>query len=447
MTVRPDPPDLDFPRALLAARREHLLQSIGSGVAVLCAAPELRKSRDTEVRFRQDSDFFYLTGFGEPDAVAVLSPHDPEGRFTLFVRPRDPEREVWNGRRAGIEGALEAFGADAAYPIGELAEHLRELLEPADRIWYELGSRPAMDRLLTELVVGFRRTRPRSGRGPTGIADPGDLLHPMRRVKDPVELERMRVAAEIAAKGHLAAMRVARPGVGEWEMEAALEGVFRRAGARGPAYPSIVGSGPNATVLHYVANERRAREGDLVLIDAGAEWGMYASDITRTFPVSGRFSAPQRALYEVVLAAEEAAVATVRPGVRFAEVHDAAVRTLVDGLLELGLLRGAADSLIEEGSYKRFFMHQTSHWLGLDVHDVGPYREGDESVVLEPGMVLTVEPGIYVAEDADDVPAEFWGIGIRIEDDLVVTEGGHEVLTRGVPVAQEEVEALVGSGG
>jgi Xaa-Pro aminopeptidase len=427
-----------------AQRRERFLERIGAGVAVLPAAQVRFKSRDTEIRFRQDSDFFYLTGFTEPEAVAILTPHDDERRFTLFVRPRNPEREVWDGRRAGVEGVLERFGADAAYPIEELNDHLKELLEPADRILYALGAEPATDRRIVELVSGFRRSRQRSGRGPVVVEDPGAVLGEMRVIKDEDELARLRRAARITAAGHRAAMAAARPGVGEWELEAVLEATYRGHGAAGPAYPSIVGTGPNATTLHYVANDRRAGESDLVLIDAGAEWRMYVADITRTFPASGRFSPAQRRVYELVLAAEEAAIAAVQPGAPFSAIHDAALGVLVPGMIELGLLEGEPGALIEEGAHKRFYMHQTSHYLGLDVHDVGLYAFDGEPVPLRPGMVLTVEPGLYIAADAEDVPDELRGIGIRIEDDVLVTDTGHEILTRDVPVAPDEIEALVG---
>lgn len=440
-------PDLSgFPPEAFRARRERYLQRAGGAVTVLPAAADRHRSRDTELRFRQDSDFHYLTGFPEADAVAVLSPHEAERRFTLFVRPRDPEREAWSGARLGVEGALERFGADAAYPLDELDAHLRDLLLPAEEVVYALGAHPEMDRRITTLLGGFRRTRPRTGAGPLAIRDPDTLLAEMRLVKEPAELDLHRRAARITADAHRAAMRAARPGVGEWELEGLLDGHFRAAGGGGPAYPTIVGSGTGATVLHYVANDRRARDGDLVLIDAGAEVGMYAADITRTFPVSGRFSPAQRAVYEVVLEAEEAALAAVRPGASVLEAHDAAVRVLTRGMVELGLLAGDVDERVRDGGYRRFYMHQTSHWLGLDVHDVGPYRRaGGEPVLLEPGMVLTIEPGIYVPESAEDVPAELRGIGVRVEDNAVVTADGHEVTTRGVPVSVAEVEALVGS--
>jgi Xaa-Pro aminopeptidase len=426
------------------ARRERFLQAIGNGVAVLVAAPELVKSRDTEILFRQNSDFFYLTGFLEPGAVAVLTPHDTL-RFNLFVRPRDPERETWNGKRAGVEGALERFGADAAYPIDELDERLKDLVEPADALWYAVRADGGqMDARMLALLAGFRGTRPRAGKGPWDLRDPAQVLDGMRLIKEPGELALMREAADLAARGHLAAMRAGRPGVGEWEIQALLDQTFRsHSASSGTSFPAIVGSAANGTVLHYVTNERRIEEGDLVLVDAGAEVGFYCSDITRTFPASGRFTAPQRAVYEVVLAALEAGIEAVRPGAGVKEVHEASRRVLVQGMIDLKLLEGEPEKLIEEETFKRFFMHNTSHWLGLDVHDPGQYTErSGESVALRPGMVLTVEPGLYIPADAENVPAELRGIGIRLEDDVLVTDDGHEILTRAVPVDPDEVERI-----
>ncbi|HYJ79502.1 MAG TPA: aminopeptidase P N-terminal domain-containing protein [Longimicrobiaceae bacterium] len=428
-----------------ARRRDRFMAAIGDGVAVLASAPELVRSRDTAIRFRQDSYFHYLTGFDEP-GVAILTPHDPAHRLTLFVRPRDPDREVWDGARAGVDGARERYGADAAYPLAELGQRLKELVEPASELFYALGSSPRLDGRIVALLKEFRLKRSRSGKGPADVRDPSLILDAMRVVKGPEEVELVRRAARLSAQGHLAALRAAHPGVGEWELEAAIESTFRAAGPDcGPAYPSIVCSGPNATVLHYAALDRRAAAGELVLIDAGAAVSLYCGDITRTFPVSGRFTAPQRAVYDVVLAALEAGIAAVRPGAPFSDLHAAVLRVLVEGMVELGLLSGEVDALIEQEGYKRFYMHQTSHWLGLDVHDAGDYRaRAGDWLPLRPGMVLTVEPGLYVAADAEDVPDELRGIGVRIEDDVLVTEGGHEVLTRDVPVAAEELEALIG---
>ncbi|HEX8832018.1 MAG TPA: aminopeptidase P N-terminal domain-containing protein [Longimicrobium sp.] len=427
-------------------RRERFLEAIGGGVAILCALPELVKTRDTDIRYRPDSDLFYLTGFAEPGAVAVLTPHDEEHRFTLFVRARNPEREQWDGPRAGPEGASERFGATAAYPLSELDERLKALVEPAEAIVYSLGSDAAMDGRVTEILRGFRRTRPRSGKGPADVREPATVLDRMRAIKEPAELDQIRASAEISARAHAAAMRMARPGAGEWELEARIDHTFRAAGPTAEtAFPTIVGSGPNATVLHYVDNARRLEDGDLVLIDAGAALGLYCSDITRTFPANGRFTPAQREVYEVVLAAEEAAIAAIRPGAPFTAIHEAARRILVQGMIDFGLVAGTVDEVIEARAHQRFFMHQTSHFLGLDVHDVGAYANADGTpVALEPGMVLTVEPGLYIPA-ADDVPERYRGIGVRIEDDVIVTPAGHEVITRAVPVDPDEIEALVGT--
>ncbi|HEX8395657.1 MAG TPA: aminopeptidase P N-terminal domain-containing protein [Longimicrobium sp.] len=427
------------------ARRERFLDAIGEGVAVLAAAPELIKSRDTDVRYRQNSDFYYLTGFLEPGAVAVLTPHDPEHRFTLFVRPRDPERETWTGARAGVEGAVERFGADQAYPIADLGEHLKGLIEPADALWYALSADGnEMDARMIRLVTGFRGTRHRTGKGPFDIRDPAAVLDRMRVIKEPGELERIREAAALSARGHLAVMRAGQAGVGEWELEALLDGMFRAAAPdSGTAYPSIVGSGANATVLHYVTNDRRIGEGELVLVDAGADAGFYCGDITRVFPASGRFSEAQRKIYDIVHAALDAGIAAARPGEPVSGIHEAARAVLVQGMIDLGLLEGTVEDAIDSEAFKRFFMHNTAHYLGLDVHDAGPYRERDGTPVpLQPGMVLTVEPGLYIPADADDVAEELRGIGIRLEDNVIITADGCEVITRGVPVAAEEVQAV-----
>jgi Xaa-Pro aminopeptidase len=443
MTAPSPMPAEPFPPEVFRHRREQLLARTGEAAIVVPSAPELRRSRDTEVRYRPSTDLYYLTGFPEPGALAVIGSRDGAPHLTLFTRPRDPERETWDGPRLGPERARELFGADDAYPIHELDERLPGLLRAAPVVHYPAGLTEALDRRMIDALVRARGARQRSGVGPTRLADLDSVLGGLRRVKEPAELERMRVAARIAAQGHRAAMAAARPGVGEWEMEAALEGTFRALGAAGPAFPSIVGAGGNATILHYVANSARAAAGDLVLIDAGAEHAMYCSDVTRTFPVSGRFGGPQRDLYEVVLAAEEAAIAACRPGEPVGGVHDAAVRVLVDGMVRLGILRGEADALIAEGAYKRYYMHQTSHWLGLDVHDAGLYREEGRPVPLEEGMVLTVEPGLYLPAGDEDVPPHFRGLGIRIEDDVAIGAGGPELLTRDVPVTVEEIEALL----
>jgi Xaa-Pro aminopeptidase len=435
------------PPEVFRARRERLLERAGGGVVVVGSSPQQYRSRDTEVPYRQNTDLYYLTGIEEPEALAILTPHDDAHRFTLFLRPRDPERERWNGPRMGVEAAKSELGADAAYPIEQVEEQGAALLGAAERVFYPVGTDAGLDRRMLDLVSRARRVRPRTGVGPTALVELDGILAGMRLVKDGHEIERMRTAGAIAAAGHRAVMARARAGLGEWELQAVLEGTFRSFGATGPAFPSIVGAGSNATFLHYTRNERRIAEGELVLVDAGAEWGMYCSDITRTFPASGTFTPPQRALYELVLAAENAAIEEVRPGALITAPHDAAVRVLVEGMLSLGILTDAsADAAIESGSYRRFYMHQTSHWLGLDVHDVGAYRQDGAPVTLEPGIVLTIEPGLYLAPESEQVPDAYRGIGIRIEDSVLVTDYGRELLTRDVPVDPDEVERLVGAG-
>jgi Xaa-Pro aminopeptidase len=442
----PDGPAGPMPAGFHRRNRERLLQALAEqgGAAVVHAAPELVLGRDTDVPYRPSGDLYYLTGCEEPACVAVLSPAADGPRFTLFVRPRDPEGEAWTGSRIGVEGALERFGADEAHPIGEIHDRLPALLRGAERVFFPFGADPRLDRRMTAVVATGRRALQRSGAGPRALEDLEWLLAPLRLVKSAEEIERTRAAAEIAALAHRAAMARARPGVGEWEIEAVVDGTARAHGG-GPAFPSIVGSGVNATVLHYTANDRRTRDGDLLLVDAGAQWGRYCSDVTRTFPVGGRFTPPQRRVYDIVLAAEEAGIAAARAGEPATAVHDAALRLLVDGMIRLGLLPSQdVDAAIENGGYRRYYMHQTSHWIGLDVHDVGQYRHGGAPVALEPGMLLTVEPGLYIP-DAEDVPAEYRGVGVRIEDTVLVGTDRPEALTRGVPVQPEEVERLVGA--
>ena len=431
---------------MFAARRKKLLEAMGpDAVAILIGARMVTRSADTHFPFRQDSDFWYLTGFDHPNATAVLrSDGGPE--YTLFVEPRDPDAETWTGYRPGVEGARRDYDADEALPNTELANRLPDLLAAARRVYHVLGRDPALDAQIAAICDGMR-LRSRQGRvPPDAIVDPRGAVHEMRLRKEPAELDVMRRAAAISEEGHREAARLAQPGAFEYELEAALEHGFRRRGARGPAYTTIVGSGANATVLHYVRNDQKLREGELVLVDAGCELGFYASDVTRTYPIGGRFGGAGRAVYEVVLAAQEAALARCRPGATLPEVHDTAVRRLVEGMRELGLLAGSTDEIVAKESYRRFYMHQTSHWLGIDVHDVGVYRPGGAPRPLEPGMVFTVEPGLYVAPSLEDVDPRWRGIGVRIEDDVVVTADGCEVLTAAIPKAPEELEALVAEG-
>lgn len=422
--------------ALLARRRQRFLQQLGGAAAVIPGASLVTHHADVEHGFRQNSDFWYLTGFDEPGAVALFLPHRPETPFVLFVEAKDPGAEVWNGFRWGCEGAVSQFGADVAHPRSELAERLPEYLEGAEGIAFRVGRHPQVEPLVLAAWGRQLDRAPRSGKAALGLVAPCPLLHELRLRKEPQELDRLREAARISAEAHELARQVARPGLSERQVQAVIEQHFLEQGARGPAYGSIVASGDNACVLHYTANADRLRDGDLLLIDAGCSLSdYYNGDISRTFPVNGRFSGEQRALYELVLAAQEAAVAAVAPGQTAEGVHDTAVRVLVEGLVELGLLIGAVDGLIEQGAYRHLYMHRTGHWLGLDVHDVGAYRLGEHHVALEEGMVLTVEPGLYVSDrltvpEGQPAIEERWkGIGIRIEDDVAVTDHGHEVLT------------------
>ncbi len=421
-------------RSIFARRRARFFDAMGEGVALLFAAPEASFGYDIHYRYRPDPDLFYLTGFTEPGATAVL---DADTRtLTLFVLPRDPERETWEGRRAGPEGAVNTFGADRAYPEDELGKRLPDLVRKARVLHHALGLSDTNDRLVSGFLARFRREARHARRGPVSVADPTDLLHAMRLVKSPEEIALLERAAAIAASAHRDAQRTARPGRFEYEVEAAVDRRFRAMGASGPAYPTIVASGENATILHYVENSRRLAAGDLVLVDAGCEVSGYASDVTRTFPASGRFTRPQARLYAAVLAAQRAAIAAVRPGAPWDAPHEAARAVLLDALLEFGLLKGRREALKKKNAAQRFALHHTSHWLGLDVHDRGRYRdERGRPRPLEAGMVLTVEPGLYVRPDETHVPKEYLGLGIRIEDDVLVTESGARILTDDAPKA------------
>jgi Xaa-Pro aminopeptidase len=429
-------------------RRARIRELLGpDAVLVLPAAPEVILGRDMELRYRADPDLYYLTGYTEPGAVMVLAPGHEEGEFTLFVRPRDPDQERWSGVRGGPEAALDAYGADQAYPLTELEERLPAILAHAESLYFPLGGgRGDVESLVYRTFTTARRRRQRHGRGPRALVDPGALLDELRLVKEPHELALLAEAARLSAEAFLEVAPLIRPGLGEWEIEAALEQAFRRRGADGVAFATIVGSGPNATVLHYLENNRVMRAGELLLIDAGASWQRYNGDISRTFPVSGSFTPLQREVYDAVIAAHTGALAAVRPGGDFAAVHEAAVRALTEALLELGVLDGDLDELVGNEAYKPYYPHQTSHWLGLDVHDVGDYAIRGGPRPLAPGMVLTIEPGLYFPPDDEKAPAELRGVGIRIEDDVVVTDSGHEVLTAALPRTAAEVEALLTGG-
>ena len=423
--------------AVFAERRARFVEALGSASAVIPAAPLAVHHADCEWPFRQNSDFWYLTGFDEPDAVALFLPHRPEGeRFVLFVQPRQASAEVWHGFRWGTEGAVDRFGADVAHPISELAERLADYLKGSEGIAFRVGKHPRVEPLVIAAWAGQLDRAPRQGHAALGLVAPDSLLHALRLRKAPEEIGRLREAARISAEAHELARQVTRPGLRERQVQAVIEQHFLEQGARGPAYGSIVAGGDNACVLHYTANAAELRDGDLLLIDAGCSLlDYYNGDITRTFPVGGRFSGEQRALYDLVLRAQEAAVASVKPGFTAEGVHETALRVLVAGLVELSLLVGEVDGLIEQGAYRHLYMHRTGHWLGLDVHDVGAYRLGEHHVTLEPGMVLTVEPGLYISdrlpvpEGQPAIDPRWKGIGIRIEDDVAVTDHGHENLT------------------
>jgi Xaa-Pro aminopeptidase len=429
-----------------ARRRARVLSALGAdGALVIAAAPELYVGGDSEVRYVPSADLFYLTGYTEPEAVLVLCP-SAEHAFTLFVRPRDVDRERWTGARGGMEAARDVFGADAAHPVAELTERLPKLLEGAGCAYALLETgRAAVDDALRRALVHGRRSRPRTGRGVQTITDPHVLLAPMRLRKDAAELHSMRVAADITVQAFGDAARDLAAAKHEYEVEAALEYGFRRRGAAGPAFPTIAAAGANATVLHYTANEAPLRAGDLLLVDAGARADMYCADITRTFPLGGRFSPQQRAVYDIVLAAHDAAIACVAPGRTAADLDDAALRVLVQGMIDLRLLEGDVDDMIAQREYRRYFPHRVSHWLGLEVHDAGDYAAGEGPVELEEGMVLTVEPGLYVPAHDMSAPRQLRGIGVRLEDDVLVTGAGADVLTDALALRPEDVEEQLGS--
>jgi Xaa-Pro aminopeptidase len=466
-------------------RRARLAEEIGEdAIAIIPAAVEVIRSNDNEYEFHQDPDFFYLTGFPEPEAVAVITPGHPDGDYTLFVRPRDPEMEAWEGYRAGTDGAIERFGADRAFELSTLDEMLSRLMIGREVIWYRTGNRHHDDRV-SGMVAKARNLRDRYGGSvPSAVRDVSVLLAEMRLIKSDDEIEALRRVCRLSAEGHVEAMRFAAPGLYEYQVQAALEYYWRLSGARHNGYTSIVASGPNACILHYVQNDRLLEDGDLVLIDAAAELDGYSADITRTFPANGRFTAPQRAVYEVVLAAITEGLEMSVPGSTPRAIHDAATKVLTRGMIDLGLLPRSLEESLAMHHYNKFFFHGTGHWLGLDVHDAGAYRVQGAPRKLQPGMAFTVEPGIYIAPDKGEitltlleydqdewnqrrilegraaamekeaeareraekithkVPPEFLGIGIRIEDDVVLTEDGSENLTTSVPKSVEEIEAL-----
>jgi Xaa-Pro aminopeptidase len=412
-------------------------------VAILPTSPIRIRNRDVEFPFRAESNFYYLTGFREPDAVAVLVPDRKQGEFILFCREKDPEMETWHGRRAGLEGACEYYGADDAFPIEDIGDIVPGLMENKERVFYSMGLDKEFDQNVMRWVNQIR------DRSRTGVTAPGEfvaldhLIHEMRLFKSKAEIKAMRRAAEISVGAHIRAMKAVHPGATEYQIEAEILHEFMHNGARSSAYPSIVGGGENGCILHYTENDAVLNDNELLLIDAGAEYDCYASDITRTFPINGKFSKAQRQIYELVLAAQRAAIKTVKPGAHWNEPHEAAVKVLTAGLVELGILKGKVNQHLLDETYKTFYMHRTGHWLGMDVHDVGDYKVAGEWRMLEPGMVLTVEPGLYFTAGTKGLARKWWNIGIRIEDDVLVTADGCEVLSAGAPKTVEEIEEVM----
>jgi Xaa-Pro aminopeptidase len=427
-----------------ARRRKKLMDMMGDeSIAIIPTAPVYIRNRDVEFPFRPDSDFYYLTGYPEPEAVAVLVPDRHQGEYVLFCRENDPVMETWNGRRAGLDGAVGRYGADDAFPIGDLDEIIPGLLEDRQRIFYTMGNNSAFDQRVLGWVNQVRK------RARTGVSAPDEfislnhLLHEMRLYKSRAEIAAMRKAAKISAAAHKRAMQICRPGMFEYQIEAELKYTFMKLGAREPAYPPIVGGGANSCILHYTENNQMLNDGDVLLVDAGAEYNSYASDISRTFPVNGRFSTAQREAYELVLAAQAAAIRKIRPGNHWNEPHEAAIEILTEGMVDLGILKGRPKQLIKDQAYTKYYMHRTGHWLGMDVHDVGDYKVEGEWRTFEPGMVMTVEPGIYLPAGSKGLAKKWWNIGIRIEDDVLVTETGHDILTRDAPKTIDEIESLM----
>ena len=431
----------------LERRRYRVMEAMDNrSIAIIPTAPSRQRNRDIDYAYRPDSDFFYLTGFPEPESVAVLVPDRPQGEFLLFCRERDPQMEQWNGSMAGLEGACDRYGADDAFPISDIDDILPGIMEQRERVFYAMGYYSECDQRVMDWVKRIRSKTRAGGSTPAEFVALDHILHEMRLFKSGAEVKILRDAADISVTAHTRVMAKCRPGMTEFQLEAEFLHECVKQGARETAYPSIVAAGVNGCTLHYIENSDTIRDGDLLLIDAGAEYECYASDITRTFPINGKFSSEQRALYEIVLAAQQAAIEHVRPNNTWNDPHMAAVKIITQGLVDLGLLKGKSEDLIEKGDYQKFYMHRTGHWMGMDVHDVGDYKVDGEWRLLESGMVTTVEPGIYVSPTNTSIPEKWRGIGIRVEDDVLVTAKGHEILTEGVPKDVQDIEAVVGSG-
>lgn len=425
-----------------ALRRQKVFDAIAPGAMVLFAAPVTYRNNDVEQEYRQDSDFYYLLGFEEPESVLVITTGSAR-RVVLFLRNRDAARETWDGPRLGVDAAVDALGVDEAYPIGELGVKLKELLSGCDHLYCELGQDNSNDQVVFKSLKALRGEVRRGGSWPMTISEPGKILHEMRLYKDDFEIATLKRAMQITDTAHRHAMQAAHPGVWEFELEAILRAEFRRQGSPRVSYSPIVASGLNSTVLHHRNNDRQSRAGELILIDAGCELGYQSTDITRTFPVNGRFTPIQKQAYEIVLNAQQRAIEAVGPGTTVDAIHDLTVRVLCEGLLSLGILKGELDQVIQDGSYKKYYMHRTSHWLGMDVHDVGRYHQHGKPRPLEPGMLLTVEPGLYFPPSDDAVPEGLRGSGIRIEDDILVTRDARENLSLAIPKTVEQIESVM----
>jgi len=431
-------------QSVFARRRAQLMSKMPEGSVALIAANKLvTRNRDAEYAFRQDSNFYYLTGFNEPDALLVLLPGLGAGRSIMFCQPRDPSMEIWTGFRAGPEGCVSQYGMDQAFVLSEIEKQLPDLLDGTQTLFYAWGQSADFDAKVMHWLKGLREASRQGRHAPNQLGLIDDLLHEMRLIKEEAEIALMQRAADISAQAHVRAMQICRPGVMEYQLDAEIQHYCAMQGARFQAYTPIVGGGRNACILHYIENAAELKDGDLVLIDAGCELDCYASDITRTFPVNGRFSPEQKALYGLVLDVQKQCIEAIKPGTPWNAIHDLSVKLLTEGLLELGLLKGEVDQLIEAGAYKPFYMHRIGHWLGMDVHDVGAYKQKGDWRPLEEGMVMTVEPGLYIAVDNQEVDPRWRGIGIRIEDDVLVTATGHHVLTASVPKEIDEIEALM----
>ncbi len=427
--------------------RKAFIEKMGpGGVAIFASAPPAKWNHDTEYNYRPDPNFYYLTGFEEPESICVIAPDHPKHQYILFVRPKDRQAEIWNGKRVGVKNARRHYGADKAYSIEKFSEKIGKYLHGAERLYYTLGSNQDVDSEILARFTQSVRSRIRSGKGFDTLVDPSPILSELRLIKNETEQQRLRLATEITVAGHIAAMKAVRPGLYEYELEALVDSTFRMNGANGPAFPTIVASGGNATTLHYTTNDCRIEDNTLVLIDAGAEYERYSGDVTRTFPANGTFTDAQREIYQLVLEAHYAIIDCIRPGVSIDEPHQKSIELLTEGMLSLGLLKGKTKRLIEKEKYRKFYMYRVGHMLGLDVHDVNCVHESSgDFKTFQPGMVMTIEPGLYVAEDRGNVPPAYLGIGVRIEDDILVTETGCEVLTSGVPKEIDEVEDLINS--